>query len=767
MNFKLSHDKLEQKIIELEETIISQNAILAAIPDLMFKLNEEGKYLDIWAQDPDELAASKELLLRRMVSEMLPADAVAQVMIALREAKDKGRSHGQQIQLVTPKGEQWFELSTSLEANDSTPRQFIMLSRNITKRKQAEAKILHEKHFTETVISQLPGSFYMFTENGHMLRWNENLEKVTGYSASEVQQMNALDFFPVDEKEKVHRRIQEVFVKGLSQVEANFLTKTGQKIPHVLTGARTEYDGVTYLLGVGLDITERIQAETNLRAERERFKVTLHSIGDGVIATDRESRVTLMNPVAERLTGWTDMESRNQNLEKVFRIVNETTRKSCLNPVQQVIDSGKIVGLANDTLLISRDGTERVIADSGAPIRDTENQIIGVVLVFRDITETRKMENELIKFEKLESLGVLAGGIAHDFNNFLAGIIGNLSLAKLDCRPADPIYPALLEMEKAASRAKNLTQQLLTFSRGGNPVKKHAHLAHLFQEAATFAVRGSNIRCEFEFTKQPLITEVDEGQIAQVVHNLILNAIQAMPEGGIVKIEGKKINVSSSNPLSLTPGEYVKVSIRDHGTGIKKEHLKKVFDPYFTTKQTGSGLGLAIVYSIIDKHNGCITVNSELGKGTTVNLILPAIDDANVEAPAAHSPIVSGKGRILVMDDEQFIRDLLSKMLDKLGYECTPARDGAQAIDKYQRALETGQPFDAVILDLTIPGGIGGKETVKNLLQLDANVRAIVSSGYSNDPVISNFEHYGFRGTINKPFLIQELSEVLHRIVPD
>ncbi len=517
--------------------------------------------------------------------------------------------------------------------------------------------------------------------------------------------------------------------------------------------------------GVTRDITERKKAEKELSDEKERLAVTLQSIGDGVITTDRDGRVTLVNRVAEKLTGWPQSEALGRPLQEVFRIIDEETRKPCDNPVKRVIENGKIVGLANGNILISRNGTESVIADSGAPILDEEKGIIGLVLVFRDVTENRRMEKEIFKFEKLESLGVLAGGIAHDFNNFLAGIIGNLSLAMVEITPSDKIFPRLEEMEKAAMRAKDLTQQLLTFSKGGDPVKSPRQLTNLVKESAEFALRGSNVRCDFNFHSELRPSEVDEGQITQVIHNLTLNAIQAMPEGGVIHVSGENIDLPPENDLSLKPGEYVKLVIQDQGIGIKKQHIKKVFDPYFTTKQKGSGLGLATVYAIIDKHNGRITVESELGTGTTFTIYLPATDFLDVKPEKAVNRIESGAGKILVMDDEDFILELASQMLKKLGYRATLVADGEEAIGSYREAIQSNRAFDAVILDLTIPGGMGGKETIKKLLEIDNNVKAIVSSGYSNDPVMSNYRHYGFQRAVKKPYGIRELSEALHSVL--
>ncbi|MGB5984292.1 MAG: ATP-binding protein, partial [Desulfobacterales bacterium] len=507
------------------------------------------------------------------------------------------------------------------------------------------------------------------------------------------------------------------------------------------------------------------QMEADLSAEKERLLVTLRSIGDAVITTDRKGRITLMNPIAETLTGWSEFEARGLSLMEVFNIIDEHTRQPCNNPVENVLSSGQIVGLGNHTLLIAKEGREHAIADSGAPIVDRQGRISGVVLVFRDTTAQQRTEKELLKMEKLKSLGVLAGGIAHDFNNFLTGIMGNLSIARLQINPENPVYRVMGEMEKAALRAKSLTQQLLTFSKGGKPVKQATSIIDLVHESASFALHGSNVRCEFNIDKDLQPADVDEAQIAQVVQNLIINADQAMPEGGIITIQGRNVSLSADNPYLLAAGDYIMLTLGDQGLGIRPEHLKKVFDPYFTTKQKGSGLGLTVAYNIIAKHDGQLTVDSRLGRGTTFTLLLPAAGKTYAPASKKFEGLIRGQGRILVMDDEDFIQEVASAMLKTLGYEVALAADGQTAVALYQKAQENGTAFDAVILDLTVPGGMGGKQTLSKLRDLDPKVKAIVSSGYSNDPVMANYAGYGFRGVVKKPYLIEEMSQVLHGVL--
>jgi len=380
--------------------------------------------------------------------------------------------------------------------------------------------------------------------------------------------------------------------------------------------------------------------------------------------------------------------------------------------------------------------------------------------------ERKKMEEELQKMDRLEAIGILAGGIAHDFNNLLTGIIGNLSLAELYVKPGDTLFEIVKRAQKASMHASQLTQQLLTFSKGGAPIKETVFISELLTDAATLALRGSNVRCESYLPDDLWPVEIDKGQIGQVINNLIINADQAMPEGGIIKIRAENISRGEHNSLPLKEGKYVEISVKDQGTGLPKELLSKIFDPYFTTKQKGSGLGLATCYSIIKKHGGYISVESELGVGTTFTFFLPASEKEifKVEEPQEEG-LFFNKGRILLMDDKQDVIDTAEQMLFYLGYEVETARTGTEAIENYKRAKESKRPFDAIILDLTVPGGMGGKEAIQRLLEIDSDVKAIVSSGYSNNPVMSEYTQYGFLGIVTKPYKIKELSKVLYSVL--
>ncbi|MBA3035605.1 MAG: response regulator, partial [Desulfobacterium sp.] len=385
------------------------------------------------------------------------------------------------------------------------------------------------------------------------------------------------------------------------------------------------------------------------------------------------------------------------------------------------------------------------------------------VVVFDDITERKRTEEELLKAKKLESVGILAGGIAHDFNNILTAISGNISLAKTYMESDNKIFDLLSAAELASKRAQALTMQLLTFAKGGTPVKEVSSIANILKESSLFVLTGSKARCEFSIAENLWSVEADSGQISQVINNIVINANQAMPEGGVIQIRARNEEIQEGHGLPVKPGRYIVITIKDQGVGIAEKHLSKIFDPYFSTKQTGRGLGLASTYSIIKKHHGHISANSCQGRGTTFYIYLPA---SYKEIPVKEEPAqLTGEGKILIMDDDKYLTEIMGDMLEMLGYEAEIAKDGAEAIALYKKAWESGKPYDAVILDLTVPGSMGGKDVVKILLEIDPEVKAVVSSGYSDDPVMSNFREYGFKGMMPKPFDVNALGKVLNDVI--
>ncbi len=505
---------------------------------------------------------------------------------------------------------------------------------------------------------------------------------------------------------------------------------------------------------------ERSQAEAELRGSEERFRELADSLPQTVFECDEEGNATYLNSTASEVFGCTQ-EDLKKSANVLQMLVPEDRARAMKNIRARM--SGKIKDQREYTAL-RKDGTTfpaiinaRPIIRGGKPAG-----LRGIVI---DISEHKRFESELLRAQKIESIGILAGGIAHDFNNILTAIMGNISLAKMKLTPDNVLFRSLEEAEKASIQATALTRQLLTFSKGGSPVKKTISPGSLIRDCSTFALRGTNIRIDFGLAKDLWPVEADEGQLSQVLNNLVINACQAMPGGGVVEVSADNAIVDTKDKFPLKNGKYVKIAVKDHGSGIPQEQLPKIFDPYFTTKQKGSGLGLAVAYSIIRNHEGHIDVESRVGVGTTFTFYIPASEKRVLENQAQAPGLNFGRGKVLMMDDEEFVRTVAGAILKDLGYDVAFAKDGAEAIELYRKDKESGQCFDAVIMDLTIPGGMGGKEAIRELLKIDPDVKAIVSSGYSNDPIMSDFQKYGFKGIMEKPYKVEDISKMLKKVI--
>ncbi|PKL43641.1 MAG: hypothetical protein CVV41_07660 [Candidatus Riflebacteria bacterium HGW-Riflebacteria-1] len=633
---------------------------------------------------------------------------------------------------------------------------------DITERKLAEEELRKAKEIAEeneTRFKALHNASFggiAIHDKGTILDCNQGLSEITGYSVAELIGMNGLLLISEKDRDMVTNNIRAGYEKPY---EATGVRKNAEEFPIRLEAREIPYRGKRVRTVEFRDITSQKQAEAILAAEKERLAVTLRSIGDGVITTDTSGKIVMMNRVAEELTGWPQVEAEGQPLEEVFRIIHETTREPCTSPVAKVIASGEIVELANHTMLIARDGTERIIADSGAPIKDANNATIGVVLVFRDMTEKQKLLDALQRTDKLEAIGVLAGGIAHDFNNLLSGIFGFIELARITKdaqKTASYLDQALIVFE----RAKNLTRQLLAFSKGGAPLRKPGYLGPIIKESAMFALSGSAINCEFSIAEDLWAADFDKGQIEQTIDNLVINAQQAMPMGGKIFIQAQNIILTSGNHLLLKPGNYLRISVKDSGIGMPAGIMQRIFDPFFTTKQKGNGLGLTTCYTIIQKHGGMIDVESVMGKGSTFHIFLPASQSLLESKTAAPQAQHSGKGQILIMDDEPFVRNIVSKLLQNMGYSVVEAKDGEEALSLL---TSNGAAIDAAIFDLTITGGMGGKDAIVEVRKRFPDLPVFVSSGYSDDPVMAQPQKYGFNDSLGKPYLKEELSALLSR----
>ncbi|MEI6044876.1 MAG: PAS domain S-box protein [Chloroflexota bacterium] len=640
---------------------------------------------------------------------------------------------------------------------------------DITERVRAEEALRESEERFRFLAENASDLIIRGTLEGVCTYMSPACRNLLGYEPEELIGKAAFEFTHPQDQENLRESFAIALKEGVGTLAYRTCRKDGSYI-WVETSIQTaryvvsesETGNPPYIIAVVRDISERKKIEEALEAEKERLAVTLRSIGDGVITTDTEGNIRLINRVAEELTGWNEAEAVGHSLAQVFQVLDPKTRQAWKNLVNNTLKSGQISELFPNSILVSKDGRERLVEDTIAPIHDQQGQITGVVVVFRDSTEKQKITEELLKASKLEAIGLLAGGIAHDFNNILTSILGNLSLASVGADPEE-VVSCLAEAEKSTYRARDLTQQLLTFSKGGAPVKKLAKLTEIIEDSAQFVLRGSRVSCDFNLPTQLWPLEADSGQLSQVIQNLVINAAQAMPTGGTIHLVAENVVVEEGEILHLKRGKYVKLAVKDLGIGIPPEHLTKIFDPYFTTKEQGSGLGLAICYSIVQKHEGVIKVESALGVGTTVYLYLPASTDRTPLKPEGYTSV--GRGRVLVMDDDHAIRHLLKTILKKRGYQVEEAEEGLGAIALYQAARESSLPIDVVILDITIPGGMGGEETIKRLLEVDPSVKAIVSSGYSDDPIMANFRDYGFLGVIKKPYTLAELEQVLGTVL--
>ncbi|MCX8122981.1 MAG: PAS domain S-box protein [Spirochaetes bacterium] len=641
----------------------------------------------------------------------------------------------------------------------------------------------------------------ILVQNGTIIYANAAFARIMGYSIEELTGMPIESIIAptplgqeviIQYNNRLHQRQAKL------QYEAQLKRKTGTIVDVLISAQLVALDGIPTSIAIITDISalkeaydtiqqqyEEIQSQyeeleaineemarthyelfdtTNkLAEEKERLQATLHSIYDAVIATDLHGTIILTNERAENLTGKTFQELQGKPFNQVFSFKYMTTKEDFKDPVETILQHGK---LDTSGIALSLQTSEKniIVELSGAPIY-VEGKRIGTVIVVHDITDQYFLEKEIQKISKLESLSILAGGIAHDFNNLLTSVIGNLSILKVKLGDSSDNQKYIERIENAAQRAADLTKQLLTFSKGGEPIKEVASLEQIIHDTAQFTLSGSNVRCDIAIDHDLWNCEIDVGQISQVFHNLILNAAQSMPHGGTISITAHNYIYDGSEQKPLLAGKYIKISIKDQGVGIPKENISKIFDPFFTTKATGSGLGLATSYSIIKRHGGYIEVNSEIGKGSEFIIYLHATDKQSHHKGESPLQVSSAEGRILLMDDDFTIYEVASHMLEIYGFSVDWVENGEKAIAKYRESIGKGTPYDIIIMDLTVPGAMGGAQAVQEILEINPNAKVIVSSGYSNDPIMSHYHEYGFKGVIAKPYNIAEIIKVINQVL--
>ncbi|OGG01038.1 MAG: hypothetical protein A3F83_12835 [Candidatus Glassbacteria bacterium RIFCSPLOWO2_12_FULL_58_11] len=666
-----------------------------------------------------------------------------------------------------PKGRRKLLKTTIFPIKDEEGRVInaVVQHEDITEKKKVEDAIRESEERFRTIFDISRDLLAIIDESGRVQWANLAWCDTFGYKPD-----SPVDWFDKLHPEHLDRFVDywETMLVGAAEItnqEFRYHTKSGKYIYLETTVRRIEIGQWVLLYFDGHDVTARKRVEKKLAEEKERLAITLRSIGDGVIATNESGEVILINRAAERLTGWSQEEAVGRPLPELFKIFEEASGAPLEYTADWLMNRNPENETFRDIILQARSGEERLVVPGAAPINDRNGRVIGLVLVFSDVTEKRRAEKELQRADKLESLGSLAGGIAHDFNNVLTAILGNIELAGIYATGHENVVESLERAKEASLTAKELTGRLLTFSKGGAPLKRKMAVSGLIRQAVSLALSGSNVKSELELDNDLWPVEVDSDQLTQALNNIIINSVQAMPEGGEIRLRAENLPELEVSSDQQSRGSAIRITLSDNGPGIPRAHLPKIFDPFFTTKERGSGLGLAVVYSVVRRHGGRISVSSEVGKGTSFEIALPAFPEEKRESGSFHSAAQPLQGlRILLMDDEMIVRNIAVRMLEYLGHEVVTAEDGTEAIEKYKRETSGGRPYDLAILDLTVPGGMGGRETIKELKQFDPAVKAIVTSGYSGDPVLSDYRKFGFSGSLVKPYIMEEVREVLNSV---
>ncbi len=643
--------------------------------------------------------------------------------------------------------------------------------RDITERKQAdEALREREKQLAESQRIAHIGSWEHNLTTGRVF-WSDELFRLMGLDPRKDPADFTMFFNMIhpDDQPVLKKGIEETVKTGKQfSVDYRFILKDGTtRILHAQAELKRDETGTQAILsGTGQDITERKEAEKKIRQNEEFIRSILDTVDEGFIVIDRGYRILTANRAycgqvarsCDDIIGRHCFEISHNNSRPCFEEGEECA-------VRQVFATGKHHGVLHKHR--DHEGNVLYVETKGFPIKDAEGNVTSVIETVNNITEKHLLEEERLKTQKLESIGMLAGGIAHDFNNLLQGIFGYISMAIMSYDQKEKSLAMLGQAEKALHQSVNLTTQLLTFSKGGKPVKKPMSLEPVVENAVKFALSGSRTGYQLNIDHGLWHVNGDAGQLGQVIQNIVLNADQAMPKGGVVKIVARNVAANDrSLPSTLAAGNYVALTIEDNGVGIPEAYLNNIFDPYFTTKEKGSGLGLATSYSIIRNHQGQLLVESEAGKGSLFSLFIPAFTTRTAaETISQMTPAVVPKSRILVMDDEEMIRGLAMELLRELGHEVEVAADGESTVALYKEAVAAGKPFDIVILDLTVRGGMGGAETIQKLREIDPQVRAVVSSGYSDGADVSEYRQQGFRAYLKKPYDIAELNNALQTVL--
>ena len=632
----------------------------------------------------------------------------------------------------------------------------VIFFEEVTAQRCAEMELRKsEKHY-RTIFNNINDGFIISDLQGNILDLNGNSEDMSGYTREELTGSNISMIAP---PERIRELVNYLAGNNSIQFEGMLRKKSGERIPVNVSSSVVSREGDGIIQSFIRDISPIKRVEEALRASEEKYRNLVNNANDAIFVADAETGIILdVNRQGEILVGRSRYEIIGMHQAQLHPESESDRYRDIFS------EHGRRINRITDGLVVQHSNGYVIPVEISASVTQLQGRRI-IQGIFRDITERKKREEEHLKTMKLESIEMLAGGIAHDLNNILTAIMGNLTLARMHVDRESQAWPMLSDAEQASIRANDLTRQLLTFSHEGVLSTQPSSLEELVRDSTIFVLRGSSISCTFDFQDGLWSIEVDRVQFSQVVQNLVINAKQSMPGGGIIEIHACNHDILDIDIDVLKPGKYVLLSISDQGCGISEENLLRIFDPYYTTRESGTGLGLSISYSIIQRHGGTIHVSSVEGEGTTFQLYIPASITGAKNHEKDEFPVSSGSGRILVMDDEQMVRQIVGDMLEHLGYEVCMASDGKEAVEIYRELHEEGECYDAVLMDLTVQGGMGGLEALRKIRQIDENARVIVASGYSNDNVMVKFSDYGFVGKIEKPFNIERLCSVLKDVI--
>ncbi len=674
-------------------------------------------------------------------------------------------------------GTVWMEVNALLHRDSfNKPVCFTGVSREITDRKRAEEALLEREHYLTTIINATRDGFWVLDAKGKVSDVNEAYCHMSGYARNELLQLRIPDLEFDETPDETAARIKRIIKNGSELFETRHRRKDGSFFEVEISVTWLDKD-VHQFICFCRDVTERKKMEQALKESEEKLRVIFDTVYSGIILVDATGIITFANRRMAEMFGHGMEEFIGTSYPEYM---HETQSDAGKHTMLQLI-RGDIDHVFMERLYRRKDGTVFWGQISGSRLCYPDGSFSSLVGVITDISERKRLEDQLQQAHKMEAISTLTGGIAHDYNNLLAMIMGNLSMAREEAEPHSVMAEFLRQAEQASSKARDLTHQLMTLSRGGYPRKERGSIESLLEEIPGQIQAHDGIEYAFSIQDDLWPVEFDSRQIHFAISNVLTNSVEAMPQGGTITIQAENQVIedkSKDSESHLNKGKYVKISIKDEGSGISEKHLNRIFDPYFSTKergvQKGMGLGLTTAYAVVQKHGGHIMVNPITGVGTTVTIYLPATaaeskaQRAERPEPGPQSTIANQQSsiqRVLVMDDEEMLRTLTQMMLERLGYEVETVKDGVEAIETYKKHMNSGEPFDGVILDLTIKGGMGGAQAIKELIKIDPGVKAIVCSGYFNDPVLANYEEHGFRGAMAKPYQIADLESVLKKVL--